>query len=185
MADEDTPMPPPEGGDVLNEDMLNYLMNDDMFNVSLMVEYLCLARFPVIQIFPKHYLEEEPPANYPGRLLNTVRAKSGLTIYVYEYAIILGAGDKAFAEWSNYSRMLKTLPEAFTQHLPNKNWDEIAFLASHSNLENVAWAMGYYMDLPVGTVAPNLQTQDIMTRLDNVERERARTRASEIIASRD
>ncbi|GAB4223090.1 MAG: hypothetical protein Tsb005_17000 [Gammaproteobacteria bacterium] len=111
-----------------------------------MLEYLCLVRFPTIQLFDSALLLEKPfPENYPGELIKTLRAgaPSYLIIYIYEHAIMIGVGDMAYAEGSNYSRMYNALHQLAANVLGPyaEKWSGIAISATHEHLENVAFAI--------------------------------------------
>src|SRR5690242_9915114 len=81
---------------LLTPETMEYLVDTEYDN-AVLVEYMCLHRFPVLQFLDENiYLGEKQPESFPGRLINTVRAASGLMIYFYEHCIIIGVGDMAY-----------------------------------------------------------------------------------------
>lgn len=145
----------------------------ETWEISAFVEYFALQRFPALQIFDERVLSDGVPEGWPGRLLDFFRSGSGLTIYLYQYAIIIGTGDAAFSEYSNYTRLLVTLYELYQIHLPKeiarREWGTLAFYGAHERLENVAWAIGRMQGMPVRPTPPSEDAATLYVRLVNLQ----------------
>lgn len=159
------------GAGEIPQALINYL-GDRLYDTSLMVEYFCLYRFPVLQIFDeKLYDLNEPPAGgFPGTLLDRYRAESGVTIYVYEHCIMIGTGEMAYMD-GNYTRMLRAMYEVFQTIVPEKiaqqEWKHAAFVATHPKLENVAWVIAKLNNIPVNLMLESTEVETLYHRLSS------------------
>jgi hypothetical protein len=153
----------------LNLPNLEEILKDEKYNPRAMLEYMCLHRYPVIQITDEPIYFGEQETNYPGEFIEKYKTKSGLTVYIYEHAIVIGVADMAFAEYSNYSRMITALYEVYQRTIPEimkkRDWVHLAFIGTHAQLEDVAWAVAKSLNLPVSELIDTPHAREIYLRI--------------------
>lgn len=90
-----------------------------------------------------------------GEFQSRREAKSGWEIIVFENAVMITPGNKAFEQYGNRKRILDTLREAFNQDVATKSWQKV--LLDGSDVESVgkAWVIAKELNIPVDEVAPS------------------------------
>jgi|GEM_PF-4414478 len=149
------------------QEIYQYLRDiDTPYDHMIMLEHWLTKYYPAVQIYDEDHFRENYEI-FPGKLKETFTSAAGLTVYVFEYAIIVGCGEKALAGYGNRSHLIDTLLEVIAEHVAQTTW-KVRFTATHPIYEGIAWAIGYMYGLEINHTPPSDYAYEVAMRLEGL-----------------
>lgn len=140
----------PEGKAFFAEKALNFWDSVKIQELRLFIQQLVVEHFAWVMMY-----DAEQYLGKLGEFQSRREAKSGWEIIVFENAVMITPGNKAFEQYGNRKRILDTLREALNLDVAKKSWQKV--LLDGSDVESVgkAWVIAKELNVAVDEVAPS------------------------------